>query len=386
MSINTYGDYVGCTGLGFSVPAGATILGVQVSISKDQVSSALTGAVTSDKSVKLLVAGVPSGTDHASATSWEVVVLGGSPSGGRTASYGSGADMWGLALTPAIVNNPGFGVAIAPKETGTYAGGDWAEIDQTPFPVTMEVFYQVPSGAGGSGQSGENEPTWSTTLGSVTYDGTVIWTNYGPVLTWMPVTNFLLPAVILDTNGNLELAVVAVSPILVYSPSTPYVIGQTVQFGGLYWVALSDSTGVTPSAAYSVATLSGAVTTTVSYWAQTLSPVTTGATVPTWSTTIGDTTSDGDYTWTNLGPGTLIETVGTSYVYGFRTIYGHLTTCSPISLSTGSIFGSQSAGITAFAISGGVVTFTGNNNFIAGSTYTVSGLSTPAVQTRDLVV
>jgi hypothetical protein len=378
MSTNTYANYTGWMGFGFNIPAGATILGLQASISKDQVSSASTGAVTTDQSVKLLVAGAPSGTDHASATPWEVIVLGGMPSGGRTATYGSPTDMWGLSLTPAIVNASGFGVAIAPKETGGYAGGDWAEIDQTPFPVTIEVFYQVPAGAGGSGQSGENEPTWSTTLGSVTYDGTVIWTNYGPVLTWMPVTNFLLPAVVLDSNGNLQLAVVATSPILAYNPSTPYTIGQAVQFGGLYWIALAGSTGVTPSAAYSTSTIAGGVTTTVIYWAQTLSPITSGATVPTWNTAIGGTTSDGNYTWTNMGPGTLIETVGTSYVYGFRTIYGHLTTCSPISLSTGSIFGSQSAGITAFVISGGVVAFTGNNNFVAGSTYTVSGLSTPA--------
>lgn len=376
MSINTYGDYAGWSGFGFSIPAGATILGVQAIISKDQVSSAATGAVTTDKSVKLIVGGAPAGTDHADhATPWLVVVLGTDPSGGRTSSYGSSTDLWGLALTPAVVNDPGFGVAIAPQETGTFAGGDWAEINQTPFPVTLVIFYETPSGPTGSGLTGLNEPNWATILGSTTQDGTVTWTNSGPILTWLPDTNYSLPAVVLDTNSNLQIAVVALAPIQQYNPATPYVAGEFVQFAGLYWVALAGSTGVTPSADYSVATTVAGVTTTQAFWANIPNPITTGATVPVWNTTIGGTTSDGDYTWTNLGQGTLTETVGTSYVYGFRTIYGHLTTCSPVSINTGSIFGPQSAGITAFQITGNVVTFTGINNFIVGNKFTVDGLT-----------
>jgi hypothetical protein len=375
MPANTFSPYAGWTGFGFSIPTGSTILGVKAIISKDQVGT-VAGFFMTDQSVRLLLAGSPAGGDHADTTTqWEFVFLDQPRTGGRSATYGSATDTWGVALTPADVNDPGFGIAISPELHGGVGGEDFAEINQTPFPVTLIVFYLPPTGPTGAGITGLNEPNWATILGSTTQDGTVTWTNSGPILTWLPDTNYTLPAVVLDTNSNLQIATVAIDPIEEFNPATAYTAGEFVQFAGLYWVALTTSTGVTPSNDYSVATTVAGVTTTQAFWANIPNPITTGAVVPVWNTTIGGTTADGDYTWTNIGQGTLTETVGTSFVYGFRTIYGHLTTCSPVSINTGSIFGPQSAGVTAFEITGDVVTFTGINNFIPGNKFTVDGLT-----------
>ena len=116
--------------------------------------------------------------------------------------------------------------------------------------------------------------------------------------------------------------------------------------------------------------------TTVPYWAITPSPLVTGIIVPVWNTTVGGTTVDGSYTWTNIGQGTGLAFVGYEYVWGFRTVYGHLTTSSPFSNNTGAILGPLNGSITGFTISADVVTFNGSNNFLPGNVFTVQGLTT----------
>lgn len=232
---------------------------------------------------------------------------------------------------------------------------------------------------GTSPLTGANEPNWPTTTSSAINDGSVQWTNMGPLLSWLPDTYFPVPVVILDTNGNLELATNVTPTVNEWDSGTTYNQGTVVTFAGLYWAALVSSTGVAPSNLTTAATTTGGVTTTQPYWVQTTSPSVTGVYptspfVPNWNKTVGGQTTDGNYVWTNLGPGVLIESYGTSYVFALRTIYGHLSTASPISLNTGSIFGPQVATITQFSITSDIVTFQGANNFIPGNVFSVAGL------------
>jgi hypothetical protein len=374
VNVHTYTNYAFVSGFGFSIPSTATILGVVVSLTKGSEDTNLNNYIT-DYSVKLCVSGTPTGIEHADTVTHWSQVTNQSQIGTNwgTATYGTSTDTWGLTLTPAQVNASTFGVAIAAQAPGP--SGAYAILDIGPYPPIIQVYYLLPGGTPGIAKSGSIEPTWSTILNSPTQDGTIVWTNAGPLLIWFPVTTYPLPAVIVDPNGNLQIAVVATNPIEEYSATTAYIAGDEVVFGGTYWIALTASTGVSPANGYSKNTVSGSVTTVQPYWVNVPSPITTGTSAPVWGTTPGDQTTDGDYTWTNIGQGNLVESFGTSYVYGFRTIYGHLTTCSPVSLSTGSIFGPQSAGITAFSINGfNTVTFTGTNNFIPGNTFTVTGL------------
>lgn len=276
---------------------------------------------------------------------------------------------WGIPapVTPPVITSQGCWLPFSEKALNN------AILDPNGNVEVVTKLY------GTSPLTGANEPTWPTTISSTINDGAVQWTNMGPLLSWLPDTFYPLPVVVLDTNGNLQLATNVSPTVNPWNNATNYVVGQVVSFAGLYWAALVNNTGVTPSANYTVTTTSGSMATTQPYWIQTTSPSVTGTYptspfVPAWNKTIGATTQDGNYVWTNLGPGVLVESYGTSYVFAYRTIYGHLSTASPISLNTGSIFGPQIATITAFSITGNIVTFTGANNFIPGNVISVSGL------------
>ena len=242
----------------------------------------------------------------------------------------------------------------------------------------ITIYYKQASGIGGPGLSGPNEPIWSTTLSGTVNDGGLTWTDYGAIETWYPLTNYPTPVVVLDSNGFLQLATTAVSPVADWDASTDYTTGQVVSFGGTYWISTYPGTNVdvAPNSGYTTSTAVAGTTTTVSWWAPALNPVVTGSIPPVWNTALGGLTDDGSYQWTNIGQGALLAAFGYAYVYGFRTIYGHLTTSSPFSLNTGAILGPLQGSITGYAISTDVVTFFGNNNFLPGNVFMVSGLTT----------
>jgi hypothetical protein len=98
-----------------------------------------------------------------------------------------------------------------------------------------------------AGTSGGTTPVWSTTVGSLTTDGTVTWFNQGlttqiTTAVWVPNTAFLVGNTILDSNNNIEF--------------------------------VTATSGNKKS----------------------------GGTQPVWNTTVGGTTVDNKVTWTNTGP------------------------------------------------------------------------------------
>jgi hypothetical protein len=89
------------TGMGFSIPSAATILGITVSaviISQFSTSSYVS-------QVALWRSGAPLGTIKTPNTPFTTAEA--------IQSYGSAGDEWGATLTPAIVNDPSFGFAMA---------------------------------------------------------------------------------------------------------------------------------------------------------------------------------------------------------------------------------------------------------------------------------
>lgn len=99
-----FSDYLRVTGFGFTVPAGATIDGVQVDIERKWASAK--GVPIVDLSVMLVKGGTESGNDKAdTGTNW--------PSSDTYASYGGAADLWGLTLTDSDINASNFGVSIS---------------------------------------------------------------------------------------------------------------------------------------------------------------------------------------------------------------------------------------------------------------------------------
>lgn len=240
----------------------------------------------------------------------------------------------------------------------------------------ITIYYRLPSGSG-PGFSGTTEPIWPNNISNSVNDGGIAWTNYGPADTWFPLTNYPTPAVILDTNGFLQLATSVPNPVKIWNAGTTYGIGDVVSFGGGFWISTTTgNVGIAPNANYSVAVTVMSTVTTTAYWAVASNPVITGSITPVWNTAVGGTTTDGSYTWTNIGQGAALAVTGYAYVYGYRTIYGHLTTGSPFSNNTGAILGPLNGSISGFSITSNVVTFQGSNNFITGNVFTVQGLMT----------
>lgn len=118
---------------GFSIPVGATIDGVEVTVER---SSLLTGTV--DARVNLIKNGVVTGVNHAdTVTAW--------PGTDGVVTYGGPTDKWGLVLTRSFTNDSAnWGCAMS-VTLGTGLGG--ANVDS----VTMTVYYTV-AGVGFSPQ------------------------------------------------------------------------------------------------------------------------------------------------------------------------------------------------------------------------------------------
>lgn len=342
-------------------------------------------------------------------------------------SDGSGADLvkWAPTRSLSSVNPSPWGLAAPTRTPTVYNTGCW--LPKSAFVVNNAVLdpngnVEVVTKVFGSvGLSGNSEPIWPSTTSATVADGSLQWTNMGPLLIWYPATNYPTPAVIVDTNGNLQLATTANNAVSPWNNTTNYAVGVTVFFGGNYWTCCVTNTNVPPSS--NGTTTSGGIT--QPYWVLSQNPIVTGFTVPAslqsaasawnsgtpyiignavtyngyywaciqnntneapaagsiywqiaWNPTIGGQTADGSFIWVCLGPGQLIESFGTSYVCCFRTIYGHLTTASPVSSNTGSIFGPKAATITSFQIASNIVTFQGANNFIPGNIFTVTGMTT----------
>lgn len=92
-----------CTGLSSSIPASATIDGIQIRVEKF---ASVSGVV--DDKIQLYVAGVLSGDNNADGvTNWPTA----DPD--TYVTYGGVTDLWGLALTAAQVNAVNFGVGVS---------------------------------------------------------------------------------------------------------------------------------------------------------------------------------------------------------------------------------------------------------------------------------
>ncbi|MEW6211349.1 MAG: hypothetical protein AB1631_23490 [Acidobacteriota bacterium] len=101
--------YLKATNFGFSIPAGATVNGIQVEYEcHDTASSG--GSAVEDNSIRLVKGGTISGNDKADGTSW--------PHQSFSEAYlskGGSSDLWGLSWMADDINSSNFGVVISAK-------------------------------------------------------------------------------------------------------------------------------------------------------------------------------------------------------------------------------------------------------------------------------
>jgi hypothetical protein len=94
-------EYLWCTDISAGIPDGATIDGVTVRVTKQASNSR-----GLDLSAQLIIDGAADGNDKALSPAW-------SNGSDAVSTYGGAADLWGLSLTPAMVNGSAFGFAIS---------------------------------------------------------------------------------------------------------------------------------------------------------------------------------------------------------------------------------------------------------------------------------
>ena len=157
-----------------------------------------------------------------------------------------------------------------------------------------------------AGISGDSAPTWNQNQGQTTQDSAVTWTNLGKSL-WQPNTSYVAGQAILDSNGNIEMVLVggtsgASQPAWVeganattldasvtwlssgpitWQPSKDFAVNQIIvdSNGNLQVASVINADGNPQPAG---------------------TPGTSGMVPPTWSTTPGGTTEDGTITWVYL--------------------------------------------------------------------------------------
>ncbi|MCH8060389.1 MAG: DUF11 domain-containing protein, partial [Proteobacteria bacterium] len=118
---NEIHSYLRSRNYGFTIPAGETILGIEVQVEVWDANATLD---MDDSDARLAKADVPVGADRSIAGVW--------PSTRTVRTYGSPTDLWGTTWTPAEVNAVGFGFALQPRAlsggTGAIAQVDYHRI------------------------------------------------------------------------------------------------------------------------------------------------------------------------------------------------------------------------------------------------------------------
>ena len=131
VSLNDFqvSNYLRCTGYGFAIPAGATILGVTVNVERR---ASNTGSVR-DAAMRLVRDdgfGSPAiqATDRSTLTNYTTADV--------IEAHGGAADLWGGIWTPADINLANFGAAFASQKPGAAGGARTVSVDHMPIRVT----------------------------------------------------------------------------------------------------------------------------------------------------------------------------------------------------------------------------------------------------------
>lgn len=126
-------NYLRCVGYGFSIPAGATINGIIVSVER---AASNTSAVR-DAAMRLVKAGVIQATDRSTTTFY--------PTSDTYEDHGGSTDLWGTTWTPADINNANFGAAFASVKPVTSGGARTVNVDHIRVTVDYTPVISVSS-------------------------------------------------------------------------------------------------------------------------------------------------------------------------------------------------------------------------------------------------
>ncbi len=131
---NGYVNYLVCTQLASSIPAGSTINGITVKLERYHGDAGETVTIT-DSAIYLTKDGTTTvGSNKSAGATWPL-----SDSNILSETFGSSSDLWGTTFTAAEVNASTFGVMISPNINFSLGGsvGNQVRIDQ----IVIDINY-----------------------------------------------------------------------------------------------------------------------------------------------------------------------------------------------------------------------------------------------------
>jgi len=114
--------YLKATNFGFSIPTGATIVGIELSVIRE-------GDGVTESHVRAVKAGVVKETEDKSRGAFWI--------GAGTSVYGGSEDLWGNTWAPSDINATGFGVAVAVELRPTPLSAAEAQVDA----MQVKIYY-----------------------------------------------------------------------------------------------------------------------------------------------------------------------------------------------------------------------------------------------------
>lgn len=195
--------------------------------------------------------------------------------------------------------------------SGSSAGGYLAIMDPN---GNIQASWVGSASASGTNVGGNEEPDWNTSVGGVTIDGQIVWTNYGRPGKWYGQVQFgsisFTPGYtccIIDRNGNLQLQCNDIS-------------------GDQYTSAVEPSWSTT---------IGGTVSETGSHTVTSLVAGSGGTLV------VSTSTSTSNLTWICMGLGTTVVSGAYNYAYSYHSVDGTVSTASPLTTLPARILGAQ---------------------------------------------
>lgn len=111
--------FLQCTGYNFAIPAGATINGITVNVTRK--SSSTSNGGSADAAMRLVKAGTIGTTDRSTGTTYTTSDV--------IEAHGSAIDLWGTTWTAADINNVNFGAAFAATKASGSGSAQTVSVD-----------------------------------------------------------------------------------------------------------------------------------------------------------------------------------------------------------------------------------------------------------------
>jgi hypothetical protein len=166
------------TNYGFNIPSNASIVGIQVTISRYSSSNA-GGNSINDVNVSLIKGGTMTGDNKSTPTDW--------PTSLGTASYGGVSDLWGVLWTPDDINASNFGVTMYVYNQSSFSRTAYVNYMQITVTYTLPLPIQMASFAANVVRDNDVEVAWKTVSETNNYGFEIYrkrgdagdWTNIG---------------------------------------------------------------------------------------------------------------------------------------------------------------------------------------------------------------